>query len=54
MQCNQTFCNINSGSLEEVNLDFNLRYETTLSGSCGVTFKDEHFMFGGDLEVYKG
>ena len=64
MQCHQTFCNINSGSVEEVNLDFNFRNGTTqrgttlrgptLRGSCGVIFKDEHFMFGGDLEVYKG
>ena len=47
--------NIISGNMDkEVNFSFG--YRTDVDGSCGVTFKNEHFIFGGFSEqrqVYK-
>ena len=47
--------NMISGNLDkEVNFSFG--YGTDLVNSCGVTFKNEHFIFGGFSErrqVYK-
>ena len=47
--------NIISGNLDK-EINFSFGKETNLRGSCGVTFKNEHFMFGGyetKRQVYK-
>ena len=33
----------------EKEVNFSFGDGTDLIGSCGVTFKNEHYMFGGDL-----